>query len=185
MYRTRRLKFRNKPVRQGGRKTKEGVTVMNTGFENMFAAASDKARELKELSAELLCSLTEGRHYVLNLCFAAKSNRNRRNFTKDSMTEFSAISVPSAAPAAQSVKNSFAERRRLRLLAEARRQKLCELKEHIEYTKSEMNAAMSNFNNVTEPKLIDYYIYKIQSEQNRYEQLLIEYKSIAAQKTGI
>ncbi len=51
-----------------------------------------------------------------------------------------------------------------------------ELKFNIEHTKSEMHQALENFNNVTEPKLIDFYIYKIQSEQTRYEQLLLEYK---------
>lgn len=54
---------------------------------------------------------------------------------------------------------------------------LSELKSNIEHTKTELNCAMDNFNNVIEPKLIDFYIYKIQSEQNRYEQLLSEYKS--------
>ncbi len=53
-----------------------------------------------------------------------------------------------------------------------------ELKSNIEDTKSELNLAMENFNNVTEPKLIDFYIYKIQSEQTRYEQLLSEYKAM-------
>ncbi len=53
-----------------------------------------------------------------------------------------------------------------------------ELKSNIEHTKTEMQLAMENFNNVTEPKLIDFYIYKIQSEQTRYEQLISEYKAI-------
>jgi len=53
-----------------------------------------------------------------------------------------------------------------------------ELKSSIEHAKAEMHLAMENFNNVTEPKLIDFYIYKIQSEQTRYEQLISEYKAI-------
>ncbi len=53
-----------------------------------------------------------------------------------------------------------------------------ELKSNIEQTRTEMNRAMENFNNVTEPKLIDFYIYRIQSEQTRYEQLISEYKTI-------
>lgn len=53
-----------------------------------------------------------------------------------------------------------------------------ELKSNIEHTKAEMHLAMENFNNVTEPKLIDFYIYKIQSEQTRYEQLISEYKAV-------
>ena len=53
-----------------------------------------------------------------------------------------------------------------------------ELKSNIEHTRTEMKLAMENFNNVTEPKLVDFYIYKIQSEQTRYEQLISEYKTI-------
>lgn len=56
--------------------------------------------------------------------------------------------------------------------------RLNDLKSSIEQAKTELNCAMENFNNVTEPKLIDFYIYKIQSEQNRYEQLLSEYKDM-------
>ncbi len=56
--------------------------------------------------------------------------------------------------------------------------RISELKSNIEHTRSEMHLAMENFNNVTEPKLIDFYIYKIQSEQTRYEQLISEYKAI-------
>ena len=53
-----------------------------------------------------------------------------------------------------------------------------ELKSNIEHTRTEMKLAMENFNNVTEPKLVDFYIYKIQSEQTRYEQLISEYKTL-------
>ncbi len=53
-----------------------------------------------------------------------------------------------------------------------------ELKLNIEHTKAEIQLAMKNFNNVTEPKLIDFYIYKIQSEQTRYDQLISEYKAL-------
>ncbi len=52
-----------------------------------------------------------------------------------------------------------------------------QLKSNIDNAKHELHLAMENFNNVTEPKLIDFYIYKIQSEQTRYEQLLNEYKA--------
>ena len=51
------------------------------------------------------------------------------------------------------------------------------LKANINNAKQELHLAIENFNNVTEPRLIDFYIYKIQSEQTRYEQLLSEYKS--------
>ena len=53
-----------------------------------------------------------------------------------------------------------------------------ELMANIEQTKTEIRLAMDNFNNVTEPKLIDFYIYKIQSEQTRFEHLLSEYRSL-------
>ena len=58
------------------------------------------------------------------------------------------------------------------------------IKSSIEHVKSELYQAMSNFNNVTEPKLIDFYIYKIQSEQTRYEQLLSEYKELIRLQVG-
>ena len=60
---------------------------------------------------------------------------------------------------------------------EQQRRYLGELKNSIEYTKSEIDNAMRNFNNVTEPKLVDFYIYKIQSEQSRYDQLMVEDKA--------
>ncbi len=53
------------------------------------------------------------------------------------------------------------------------------LKDNIDSARDEILQATENFNNVTEPKLIDLYIYKIQSEQSRYEQLLAEYKVLA------
>ena len=56
--------------------------------------------------------------------------------------------------------------------------RLAELKLSINQTMSELQSAMENFNKVLEPKLIDFYIYKIQSEQNKYEQLLGEYKAM-------
>ena len=60
----------------------------------------------------------------------------------------------------------------------AHEKRIRELKYNIEQTRAEMRLAMDNFNNVTEPKLIDFYIYKIQSEQTRYEQLISKYKTI-------
>lgn len=62
-----------------------------------------------------------------------------------------------------------------------RKKSLVSLRENIEQTKSELNCAIDNFNNVTEPKLIDFYIYKIQAEQNKYDQLLCEYKAIESE----
>ncbi len=56
--------------------------------------------------------------------------------------------------------------------------KLNSLKDSINLTNSEINSAIDNFNNVTEPCLIDYYIYKIQSEQSKFSQLLSEYKAL-------
>ena len=67
---------------------------------------------------------------------------------------------------------------------EAKKESLSSLRENIEQTKAEMNGAIDNFNNVTEPKLIDFYIYKIQAEQNKYDQLLCEYKKIESRNGG-
>lgn len=42
----------------------------------------------------------------------------------------------------------------------------------IEQAKSELDCAYSNFENVTEPDLIDCYIYQLKSAQMRYKFLL-------------
>ncbi len=55
-------------------------------------------------------------------------------------------------------------------------EKLRLLKLDIEDSKIKLKSAQDNFNNVTEPKLIDFYIYKIQAEQSRFSQLLSEYR---------
>jgi len=55
---------------------------------------------------------------------------------------------------------------------------LKELKRQLYESKLELEAALTNFNNVTDPKLIDVYIYKIQSEEARYEKILSEIKAI-------
>ncbi len=57
-----------------------------------------------------------------------------------------------------------------------RAEKLRLLKADIEDSKSKLKLAQENFNIVTEPKLIDFYIYKIQAEQSRFSQLLSEYR---------
>jgi len=46
------------------------------------------------------------------------------------------------------------------------------LKEDIEKTTSELNAAYTNLQNVTDPDLIDYYIYQTKAVQMRYRYLL-------------
>ncbi len=46
------------------------------------------------------------------------------------------------------------------------------LKEDIEKTTSELNAAYTNMQNVTDPDLIDYYIYQTKAVQMRYRYLL-------------
>ncbi len=55
-------------------------------------------------------------------------------------------------------------------------EKLRLLKSDIDDCKTKLKSAQENFNNVTEPKLIDFYIYKIQAEQSRFSQLLTEYR---------
>jgi len=59
---------------------------------------------------------------------------------------------------------------------EQKRKQLLKLKESIDYTKAEIDSAMQNFNNVKEERLVDFYIYKIQAEQSRYDQLILEYR---------
>ncbi len=46
------------------------------------------------------------------------------------------------------------------------------LKDEINMTKDALNAAYSNFDNATDPDLIDCYIYQVNSEQKRYKYLL-------------
>ena len=46
------------------------------------------------------------------------------------------------------------------------------LKEDIEKTALELNAAYTNLQNVVEPDLIDYYIYQTKAVQMRYRYLL-------------
>ncbi len=48
--------------------------------------------------------------------------------------------------------------------------------EEIYKTKSALDAAYSNFENVTEPDLIDCYIYELKSVQMRYRFLLRQVK---------
>ena len=46
------------------------------------------------------------------------------------------------------------------------------LKDDIEKTTSELNAAYTNLQHVTDPDLIDYYIYQTKAVQMRYRYLL-------------
>ena len=46
------------------------------------------------------------------------------------------------------------------------------LKNEIDMTREALNAAYSNFDNATDPDLIDCYIYQLNSEQKRYKYLL-------------
>ena len=46
------------------------------------------------------------------------------------------------------------------------------LKDDIEKTTLEIQTAYTNMQNVTEPDLIDYYIYQTQAAQIRYQYLL-------------
>lgn len=46
------------------------------------------------------------------------------------------------------------------------------LKDDLEKTNLELQSAYTNMQNVTEPDLIDYYIYQTQAAQIRYQYLL-------------
>lgn len=50
--------------------------------------------------------------------------------------------------------------------------------DEINMTKEALNAAYSNFDNATDPDLIDCYIYQVNSEQKRYKYLLQKAKEI-------
>ncbi|MBQ4283966.1 MAG: YaaL family protein [Lachnospira sp.] len=50
------------------------------------------------------------------------------------------------------------------------------LMDEINMTKLALETAYSNFENATDPDLIDCYIYKVNSEQKRYQYLLARAK---------
>ncbi len=54
------------------------------------------------------------------------------------------------------------------------------LLDEINMTKNALNAAYSNFDNATDPDLIDCYIYQVNSEQKRYKYLLQKAKESEA-----
>ena len=51
------------------------------------------------------------------------------------------------------------------------------LVEEINMTKAALSAAYANFDNATDPDLIDCYIYQLNSEQKRYKYLLQKAKN--------
>lgn len=53
------------------------------------------------------------------------------------------------------------------------------LKAQLSETKSAMEAAYSNFENVLDPDLIDCYIYELNAAQKRYKFLLEQAKRLA------
>jgi hypothetical protein len=56
--------------------------------------------------------------------------------------------------------------------------KICE---EIKSVKSEIEVAISNFNNALDSDMLDVYIYKIKSAQARYQSLLKSAKKISNQ----
>ena len=52
------------------------------------------------------------------------------------------------------------------------------LLQEIALTKRALSAAYSNFDNATDPDLIDCYIYQVNSEQKRYKYLLQKQKNM-------
>ncbi len=53
-----------------------------------------------------------------------------------------------------------------------------DLKHDLETAKSNLHTAMTNFDNVADPKLVDLYIYRIQAAQTQYEHILHEIKKL-------
>lgn len=56
---------------------------------------------------------------------------------------------------------------------------LIALRLEIEKTEKELAVAYSNFQNVTEPELIDFYIYQVNAIQMKHQFLLREWKKCA------
>ena len=59
------------------------------------------------------------------------------------------------------------------------------LKNEIDLTKKALNAAYSNFDNATDPDLIDCYIYQVNSERKRYKYLLQKAKEYERSSSNI
>ncbi len=55
---------------------------------------------------------------------------------------------------------------------------LNQLKKQLKDSKENLECAIDNFNNVTDPKLVDIYIYKIRAEEARFEHILGEIKEL-------
>lgn len=58
-----------------------------------------------------------------------------------------------------------------------RRERLNELKRNLDSAKKSLSNAMTNFDNIDDPQLVDMYIYRIQSERARYDHILREIKA--------
>lgn len=56
------------------------------------------------------------------------------------------------------------------------------LMDEINMTKNALDAAYSNFDNATDPDLIDCYIYKVNAEQKRYKYLLEQVREYELQR---
>ena len=55
---------------------------------------------------------------------------------------------------------------------------LNQLKKQLKDSKESFECAIDNFNNVTDPRLVDIYIYKIRAEETRFEHILSEIKEL-------
>ena len=62
--------------------------------------------------------------------------------------------------------------------AAKRNKLLSQLKCEIECSESEMDNAIRNFNYVTEPEMVDFYIHRLRAEQSRYGKLICEYRRL-------
>ena len=73
----------------------------------------------------------------------------------------------------KAIKQNEKAKDRQKLMAE-----YAEIKQYLDEAKYEMENAENNFNQVSDPKLIDMYIYRIQSARTHYEHLLRAMKKL-------
>lgn len=63
-------------------------------------------------------------------------------------------------------------------IAAERERQYTELRQDVERARLDMQTAMINFRNVSEPHIVDMYIYEIQEAQTKYDYLLKQLKDL-------
>lgn len=73
----------------------------------------------------------------------------------------------------------------MKLFSKKKSSKYDDLIADIEKTKLALESAHSNFENASDPDLIDCYIYELNSEQKRYKFLLRQAKELEQQESEV